>query len=48
MAVRDYQQQQLYKQSGKTKMEQYMKRRAQDTRFATEEVKKPEKKKEVS
>lgn len=29
-------------------MEQYMKRRAQDTRFATEEVKKPEKKKEVS
>jgi len=46
MAVRDYQQQQLYKQSGKTKMEQYMKRRAQDTRFATEEVKKPEKKKE--
>ncbi len=28
-------------------MEQYMKRRAQDTRFATEEVTKPEKKKEV-
>ena len=44
MAVRDYQKQQLYQQSGKTKMEQYLKRRAEDTRFAVEGVKKPDKK----
>ncbi|CAG5112079.1 Oidioi.mRNA.OKI2018_I69.chr2.g6335.t1.cds [Oikopleura dioica] len=46
MAVRDYQKQQLYQQSGKTKMEQYLKRRAEDTRFAVEGVKKPDKKEE--
>lgn len=41
MAIRNYQKTQLYQQ-GRTKMDHYMRRRAEDTRFSIEPVKKPE------